>query len=446
MSGIEFKLIAILISIFMLLQAYIIRVAVGTYIFPASLLSLAWFIFTIIPLVVLYDVPINPIAILYIFGCCTAFSLSALPFRWRHAFAINSNKLIISQYLFDSKFINYCLYVTIIMAFIFSSLSMITNGVNLSSMFSNLLEASGEYAARRGHEQLEYGAIGTASICFTYMAPILGGFVSYAKKTPAKRILYLSISMAPALYFMVTQSAKLAILTAIALFLASTLLMKIYSGKLNLVKTSDIYKIILLLLILFPLLLISFLSREGYSGVGDSKETLRLLIYAISSYIFGQIYAFSDFLSFYLGMESIEVYKNDFYSLGYYSFKSIFDYFGGTKFFPPGYYHESFYYSDVFETNIFTLFRALIYDFGGAGAIMFMFVLGLFVHALFYRLLVRRYSWMACAVFIVTLVFIQMSYLSSIFVARYMYLIGVALFLILFINQRVTKSYVRQIQ
>jgi hypothetical protein len=84
------KFLAILFSLLIFAQAYCIRLAVGTYIFPASLLSLAWFFYTFIPLIVLFDEPVNPLSVLYIFICVSAFSLSALPFNWPQAFA---NKL-----------------------------------------------------------------------------------------------------------------------------------------------------------------------------------------------------------------------------------------------------------------------------------------------------------------------------------------------------------------
>ena len=64
-----YKFVAIALSLLIFAQAYSIRMAVGTYIFPACLFALAWFLFTFLPLVILFDVPVNPISILYLFNC-----------------------------------------------------------------------------------------------------------------------------------------------------------------------------------------------------------------------------------------------------------------------------------------------------------------------------------------------------------------------------------------
>jgi hypothetical protein len=70
-----YKIIAIFFSILFLVQAYIIRITAGSYLVPGALFSFVWFIFTIIPLVVLFGVPVNPISILYLLACVFVFSL-----------------------------------------------------------------------------------------------------------------------------------------------------------------------------------------------------------------------------------------------------------------------------------------------------------------------------------------------------------------------------------
>jgi len=428
------KALAIIFSLLIFAQAYLIRRVVGTYIFPAALLSLAWFFYTFIPLVVLFFVPVNPISVLYILVCVSAFSLSSLPFNWTQAYKTNTLKNFNDFSKFNSKFIHYLFYVSSFSSIIFSTISISSYDFDLYSILFNLLETSGQFAALRGHGHLEQKIWGSIAIFFTYATPILGGFVYCHQNNIIKKITILFVSFFPSIYFMLTQSAKLIVFFTIGFYFASVLLMKIYTNKLSLFSWQFILRSIGFALLLLPLISVSLLSRGGIADLNDAEKVLNQLFSSFSSYAFAQLYAFSDFFSFYLGMNSEVNYLNDFNAYGYYTFTSILNLFGGDKIFPPGIFEEYYFYEDVITTNIFTIFRGLIYDFGGVGVIIFMFAIGLVSHSFFYLLLRYRNSWMACIVFIVSIVFFQGTYLNSIFMARYMYLILIAIFAILWIN------------
>jgi oligosaccharide repeat unit polymerase len=370
----------------------------------------------------------------------TAFSLSALPFNWKYAFRKNKIRKSIYDPNLNSIFIRTCLYIAIVLSIIFSTLTMVINDWDLESIFFNLLETSGRFAALRGNLGMEYGIIGILSIFFTYITPVLGGFVSYSQKTNFRKSIYFLVSLAPAIYTMIIQSSKVIFVIAISFYLASILLMKIYNNKLDLFNISYVPRFMVPVLLLIPPVLISFISREHNSDLSDLSTTVSFLIYSFASYALGQIYAFSDFFSFYIGMPAFSAYKYDFYSLGSYTFASVFDSFGFGKTFPPGLYEETVYFRDVFETNIFTIFRGLIYDFGGIGSIIFIFLFGLVLHAFYYRLLRCQKSWLSCIVFIATIVFIMYTYLMSVFMARYMFLNGLALYIILLVNSNISEN------
>lgn len=436
MYGIEHKLLALLFSGALLFQAYFVRVWVGTYLAPAALFPLAWFVFTIFPLVFLFEVPINAWSIGYIWICALAFSLSALPFNWK--FALKANQIGKSAYAtkFGSRFIRRCLYLSSILSVVFSMWTMVINGWGMEEILFDVLATSGRFAALRGNEGMAYGAVGTLSIFFTYLSPVLGGLVASALRTTKARIGFFVISMSPSIFTMVTQSSKLIFLIALCFYLAAILLTKIYKNKLSMFSVRHLPKVLAAALLLFPLVLVSFVSREDYLDISDLSETVSLLKYQLSSYTFGQIYAFSDFFSFYVGMPAVSVYKDDFESFGAYSFASVFDMLGIGKDFPRGLYEETGYFPDVFETNIFTVFRGLIYDFGGIGSIVFMFLSGLVANTFFYKLLVGRRSWFAATVYVATVVTILMGYLISVFMARYMFLNAFAVYIVLTLNDR----------
>ena len=434
MYGIEHKVLALPFSGALLLQAYVVRSWIGTYLAPAALFPLAWFFFTFFPLVMLFDAPINAWSIFYIWLSAMAFSLSALPLDWKWAIKKNRLAKATCPAPFESTFVRTCLYVSALGSVVFSMWTMINNGWGIEEILFDLLATSGRFAALRGIEGMEYGLIGTLSIFFTYLAPVLGGLIASAQQTGKAKAGYFVVAMAPSIFTMVTQSSKLVFLISLFFYLAAVMLDKLYRSRLSLFKGWHLTKILVGALILFPLVLVSFVSREGYSDLSDLNETVKLLKYALSSYSLGQIYAFSDFFSFYIGMPAMATYKNDFESFGAYTFASVFETLGIGKNFPPGLYEETGRFPGVFETNIFTVFRSLIYDFGGVGSIIFMFISGFVANAFFYKLLVGRRSWLSSTVYVVTVVTILMGYLMSVFMARYMYLNAFAFYLILRIN------------
>jgi oligosaccharide repeat unit polymerase len=435
MYGIADKLLALLFSGALLLQAYLVKTWIGTYLAPAALFPLAWFVFTIFPLVFLFAVPINALSIGYIWLCALAFSLSALPFNWRFALKTNSIAKAAYEPNFGSRFIRRCLYLSAILSVVFSLWTMVINGWSLEEILFDLLVTSGRFAALRGNEGVEYGLIGTLSIFFTYLCPALGGLVASVQSTTRARIGFFVLAVAPAIFTMVTQSQKLIFLHAMCFYLAAIMLAKIYTNKLAMFRARNLPKVLLVMLLLFPFVLVSILSREHYySDLTNLTDAVRLLTYALSSYAFGQIYAFADFFSFYVGMPAMSAYKSDFGSLGAYTFASVFDTLGIGKDFPPSLYEETGYFPDVFETPIFTALRGLILDFGGVGSVVFMFVAGLVANMSFYSLLVRRKSWFAATVYVVAVVAMLMGYVISVFMARYMILNAFAFYAILKLN------------
>ncbi len=434
------KLLAIFFSLLIFGQAYLIRRTFGTYLIPASLFSLAWFLYTIIPLIVLFSVPVSPLSIFYILICVSAFSLSSLPFNWLKALKHNELKTTSDYSQFNSKFIHSLFYISFFLSIIFTTAVAVSNGFDCYSMVFNLMETSGKFATMRGHGEINYGILGRLSILFTYITPVLGGFISHHQKNKASQLTFLLLSFTPSLFLMLTQSATLILFVSIGFYCAAIFLMKIYSKKLELFNWRLILKIISFILLMFPLVSISFLSRDGFSDFNDIEKVITQLNTSVNSYAFGQIYAFSDFFTHYLGFETELNYDDSYNSYGYYTFTSILNFFGGNKEFPIGIFSEGYSYSNVVATNIYTIFRGLIYDFGGVGTVCFMFMFGLLIHGFFYKLLCYRNSFFACAVFIVSVVFIQFTYLFSLFMARYAYLILVTLFIILWTNNNYCKK------
>lgn len=317
---------------------------------------------------------------------------------------------------------------------------MLINGWSVNDVLFDLLATSGRFAALRGNVGMEYGLIGSLGILFTYTSASLGGLVFQSKRTKFSRFLTILLAMTPGVLAMVIQSSKLIFLVASCFFLSGVFLLNIYKLKPLQFNSNTLYGFSRISLIIAPFLLISFISREHYGDLDDISKTLDALKYAMASYALGQIYAFSDFFSFYIGMDSVSSYQQGGYAMGAYTFSSVAEIFGANIDFPPGLYLETGWYEDVFETNVFTIFRGIILDFGVLGSFAFFMVMGFFSNAIFMGVLRAKNNIFVNIAYMHIVVFVLMTYLISVFMPRYMYSNFALLGAILLINKYIVQS------
>lgn len=432
------KAFAILSSFLFLALAYFTKKKIGTFIFPSSLMSLAWFFYTFIPLLFLYKIPINPLPILYIFVCVLAFNFGALPFNWNKAFQVNKLKSNYSKTQKPSLLI-WLFFLSIFYSIFFTTLVLIISEISLYEIITNPRWAGARFAFLRSEGRINYDLYGILSILFTYLSPTLGSLAFYNYPQSKKRILFMSIGFIPPIYLMITQSSKLIFFFSIAFFLAGLLLSKIHSNNLELFNKKFIPHTLIAILMTVPFLIFSFSTRNSYAKINDITASF---IHSIQSYSLAQPYAFADFFSFHIGHKSILKYQNDLNSFGSYTFTSIYNSFGKQKKFPIGTFFDFYKYENQIQTNIFTIFRGLVNDFGIYGTLIYMYISGIIAHY-FYFLLLTRKSHIASAIFIITIVYIQGTYLASVFMARYIYLVCASLIFIFWLNDKYEEKFIK---
>jgi len=438
-----FKILSIIFSTAFFLLAVILKNKVGTNYHPAGIFANIWGCFTLIPLIFLYPVPINPLAILYILLCTIAFAFTPLVVGGRLAYLRFKNNIISREnYLIrlDSKFLSLTLLGTSSLGIVFCFWTMFINGWSFDHIFNDLLATAGRFAALRGNEGMEYGLIGSLGVVLTYLSASLGGIIYSVKKTRFLRNMIVLQAMSPGILAMVIQSSKLIFLISFCFFLSGLFLSNIYKLDYFRFNMKNISRVVIILLFISPFILMSFVSREHYGDLNDFYKILDALKYAATSYALGQIYAFSDFFSFYIGMDSNSSYLQDYNRFGAYTFSSIAEIFGAKIDFPPGLYLETGKYEDVFETNIFTIFRGVILDFGISGSLILFMILGAFSNVVFSNIINFRNNIFSSAAYMHIIVFILMTYLQSVFMARYMYANFFILFLILIANGVLMKN------
>jgi oligosaccharide repeat unit polymerase len=308
---------------------------------------------------------------------------------------------------------------------------LVQNGFSLELLFLDWVATSSSYATNRSlNDAYEYGIVGQLSTFFPIFVSAVGGVLSSSFCSFKKKCLYFFLSMFPAILFMISHSSKIIFLYSLFFYGAVFISFKIFKGhKISISKR--IMKLAFTIgLLILPIILFSFTLREG------SNEGLSFaLLPTIFSYAYGSIFAFSDFFLFYVGIDSQSNYiVEGTFTLGYYSFKSVFDLFGGTKVFPPGYYFDFYNYNDYIQTNIFTLFRQLIQDFGVIGSLIFVFIVGTIVNVSYVFIFKINYPYFFICLLVLFFVFLGMSYMFSIFTSRSSVLVVVVLYSVLKLN------------
>ena len=114
-------------------------------------------------------------------------------------------------------------------------------------------------------------------------------------------------------------------------------------------------------------------------------------------------------------------------------------FFGSNITVPPGVYNDYYFYGHVLKTNIFTIYRGLILDFGLYGTLIFWFCIGIISHLFFYALLTLKRPVIAVVYFSIIFSFFYMSYIISIFMWNSIFASGFLLFIILLFNKIFNK-------
>jgi oligosaccharide repeat unit polymerase len=413
------KLLAISFSCLILSNCLLLRWLVrAPMLFPANIMSIFWFFMTFLPLTLLFSVPIEPLSILFIYGCTLAFSLSALCFKWKSSFARNRSK---NPVYFEAPFLWKCFWFSQVISVFLVCYTLLQQSLDLDQFVEDFYSAAGAYTELRYAEELNQDLGTRLALPLTYAGAAIGGLIIAAQRTKFRQRMLLIGVFLPSLLVMLTQSSKGAFFLCGALFFGGVMINRLYQQKSDLIDSGVVKGALVAGTVALPLVLISFVSR-GMSDSGIDYITWKLQSYLLS-YAFAHIYAFSDWFNWYLdkGITGISFQKIDM-SFGYFSFMAVFELFGAERVVEKGIFTEYFRYGEYLKTNIFTSFRGLTIDFGVPGALIFFFFFGLLIHFCFMLLLRQRFSPLMIVIFIGFIGYVYQSYIISFLNYRSTYL------------------------
>jgi hypothetical protein len=434
------------------------RYKTQTWAHPAVLFALFWFVMTALPILGVPELTVSIHAMLYILGLSLAFALPALATNWHSSVAIaRSRSDIASPY---SQPILLWLVVGLpVLWIVLMGINLQRQGFDLSKLATNPLEIGCLYLGGRYNGTLVPTVFAQAATVLNYVAVSLAGVLLASRKGVVVRLAVLAITFVPSILTVLVMADKGTIFLAAAFFYGGVVVARLTSGDTALINWTTVGTCVLAVFVLVPLIMLAMLNRGGGAcsdiqrtvdivsalrgggfegGVDPMQDSVAMrtsgMQFALRSYAFGHIFAFSDWVEHYFSGIGSQPYTDPAgMTWGYWTFMAIGKLVYPAYHLPPGYYTEYILYNGVLQSNIYTMFRGMIYDFGIIGSWIFMLIVGAFSSFVYKRMLENRIAPISQAVYILVVGCIYSSYIFSPFTWNSVYAapVGVAIVLAL---------------
>ncbi len=329
-----------------------------------------------------------------------------------------------TQTKFSKKTLLLLTYLSVAIGFVFPIESLIINGISIETLlsFQNLLEVNNTMAVARYTNDLNTSVISQIALVFVYLAPLLAGFTNAQFK--ARKLLV--ISLLPSLMVLLTQNTKFVFICAIFLLVISRFsYFLVFKGRFPKFKLKHIVGALVGMLVFYFLVIFSFIARIGKLD----EQVLEEVNYKVAFY-FAHLPTFDDWLVNYLDKDI------HFHEYGVKTFFGIANTLGIAER-KAGIFDDNYYfYSNgrEFHSNVYTVFRYHIEDFGFWGTFVFVFILG-FIFGLL-KSKMYRFSLLAVVVFSCLFFYVFNSYVSSIWAYMSFILVFILFYLSLFISKK----------
>ena len=359
----------------------------------------------------MFEVPINPWGVGYLTLLVILFSWTFIFFNWKKAFKNNLDKPAANE-MYDTKLLRGTLWSSIFFSIVCAIKVMLVQGFSLAELYNDIILVAAKYAVSRYASEVVYSAYGPLSLGFAYLSVLIAGLLFGSTKNSYRKK-WVLLAFLPSIIIMVTQSAKGSFFGSIFYFLGGILVTSIQQNKLLLFK-ANILRIILKIGSFSIVLFVFSLMSRGLQEVKDISGFFEKLRFLLASYFFAHLYNFSEWFTAYWEGFKNSKFDTSHYYYGFYTFTSIYRFFGYKKNTPDAVFDEFNVIQEQMESNVYTIFRGMIMDFGIWGTILFIFILGLLLHLCFYIFLNSRKPIISTAFTIFMLIFFYYSFIISV--------------------------------
>lgn len=432
------RTLSFVLSLAILMLALMLRKVTRTWASPACLFTMFWFIFTMVPLLALYFVPVSAIAMAYILLACVAFSLPAFFTNWDRCLRRNAELAPQRQHYLDSGVAKWLFALSGLTSTAFILLDLLVQGISWTEMLFNFFESSNAYLELRYEGDVKVNPFGQWGLIFAYLCVIFGSLVHAATRAPWWRMAVLLLLMMPATLVMLVQAAKGLFFVSIALLLGGHLIYRVAHDIRPHVDGWRLVGKLKYLAVAAPLVLLSFMARGLYE-LDDSDAVTERLLSSLAAYAFSHLYSFSDWLMFVLGQPSSMRYTSEpVLAMGDFTFTALMKLAGSSRVMPMGTYDEYFSYEWIAPGNLYTIFRGLITDFGFIGSFLALTAFGAVFNAAFRSMLTTARPAISVALMFLLVQFIYSSYIISVVIYNSIYLVVVLNAVLLLVNNFMT--------
>jgi len=303
------------------------------------------------------------------------------------------------------------LQISIVLALLNVVLSINSNGFKLSELFSfqTLLELNATATDARYTTNVQSGIMTQFTLIFVYMSPLYGGYL--LPLLSGRKRIWCYLTILPALLISLTQALKYSFIADVVLFIVGIAVSSYANNKdfFN-VRKSTVLKLVFFSVLFLVLLFLSMLFRAGRFDA----EIIEYMTQNFVNYSFGHLPAFDAWFTNNIGQLNPEGGIKTFYGIS--NFLGLAERQQGV-FTDFVYFGKSIRHqipSDILGTNVYSLFRFLLEDFGFVGSFIMVFLTGILSG--FSWLMVKRQKYSIFFQTILVAVFFStgMSFISSV--------------------------------
>ena len=367
---------------------------------PSSFYCLFWFLITFVSLTIV-PVELKISGVFYLLLNITSFSLSIFFFKF-------PRKTFNKRCLLDVYRLRHLSIISIILSFFITIWHFELQGVTISMFFEEYHKTVGLLLEKRYYDDV------SKNFFTSFMYPIIYISVAISANYCAianKKFINTTMLMAflSPLLLVLLQSSKGALLLGFFIYLGSYVFS--FNNRHLTFKNFLNLKNLIISFFLICTILISFYSR-GLSNYSNDYVIWKLSSY-LYSYSIAQVFAFSDWFSFYLGLDHSNNYKSLNSYFGTYTFVLFQNFINTGIVIPDELYTDYPTWGNFLKTNIFTMYRGLIIDFGLIGSLLFIFILGFIFNLSYFIFSKSSKSVVSFSILIFFYVFCYQSYIAS---------------------------------
>ncbi|MFD1747274.1 hypothetical protein ACFSE1_17520 [Rhizobium helianthi] len=474
-------IIAYLICAGVILFAFILRMKCGAWSNPSVVFALFWGIMTLMPVLFVPEIKPSVPAISYIAAAVVAFGFSTFFLEWKRplaAVASRAGGAAVSPFL--SGYTAPVLFLLMQGGVLVCMMANVAyQGFSLRDFLFDPYAIGCQYLGYRYSGAVKPFILSQVAVILNYVASALAGLLVANRRSYLFSAFMVFLCMLPSLYSIAVYADKGTVFLTLAFFYGAVVVGRIRNGSTALLTWRSVLSAPIILLVVGGAIGLAMANRladvcgerqtsavanvvastmaptgepaPAAEEVEQATQANGKLAFYVRSYAFGHLFAFSSWYDHsdkdsalsgrdketrfqWNRPDAVELYRNpEGPTYGFWTFMAAGKYLNSNYFrsLPEGYYGEYFLRPGILQTNIYTFFRGLIYDFTKIGSLFVLAVFGLGMNVVYRGLLLSERSALSAAVYVLFAGYLYTSYIISLFIWSSVIASGLATFVML---------------